>query len=369
MFLNYPALVDSIYNQCQKSINNNDDWAATIESVQETIFNNDLKDAFDATVFDFGGHNKNMFNGKTLAQLHVSGNEHFYNTVKSNVMTLLDRLIEEVHNKIVKNESYEAIKSDILKAPVHFKLAPMLHFNSTYGSCRVCGRNNNYYMKDGIISLSPEINSQHPSWNFVHNSIQSLMSHDDNSLECPYPNGINTVEQFIDIKSEHIVIANDFDDLVGFNIFAANDYIDSKSELPMSHYSDAGRLYTQEYWLAKGVLRVNSGRLPTSVIYNKTTKVIASVYAESWQNKSKSTFPINVDGFRAKGTFDYDRFTVQVVDGTVLEEYAKNCNMSFKEAVLMYDGIAIKVKPGRYKIMTYFNGGDGMLFSIEPVDD
>lgn len=366
MFLNYPSLVESIYNQCQRSINNNDDWASVRNSINENIFDSNLKDAFDATLFDFGGHNKNMFSGKTLAQLNSTGESNFYNTVKKNVMRLLKRLTDSVHDKVVSGIAYDDIKDDILKAPIHFKLAPMLHFNSMYGGCSVCGRNNNYYMKDGVISLSPEINAQHPCWDLVHDGIQSLISVDDNSVVCPYPNGIDTVEQFMDITSDFIVIAGSFDDLIGYNVFAANDYINSKSELPMHPSSEAGTLYTQEYWLTQGVLRVHSGRLAASVIYNKDTGIIASVYADYWKNKAKYKFPINVDGFRSKGTLPDDFFTVQVVDGVKLEEYAKNCNMSFKEALLMYDAVAIKVKPGKYKITTYFKNSN-TLFSIEPV--
>lgn len=368
MFLNYPVLAKDIYDKCHQVYKDGSSWDSVSDSIIESVFNDSLKDAFDSTVLDLGGHNQNAFYNKKLSDLNTGSDERLYLTIKSNVLRLLGRLIENVYNQLAKGHSEEVIIESILKAPVHFKVAPMLNFNSIHGSCNVCGQNNNYYLKDGVISLSPELNSNHLHWDTLDQYQQDFLSHDNNSPTCLYPDGISHSVQFFDVTSDFVVFANNFDDLVGFNIFEAADYIDSKSEKPMSSNSLLGILYSQEYWLNKGVLRVSSNSLPSSIIHHSKTGAIGAVFNHRWNKKSKIKFPVDVTGFRSKGTLPSDLWTVQVVDGLLLEDYAKRCNISFEEAILMYDGIAIKSTPGRYKITTYFQGGYGLQFLMERVE-
>lgn len=143
------------------------------------------------------------------------------------------------------------------------------------------------------------------------------------------------------------------------------NYVIERSGYHNTINSDLGGMYDQEYALSLGLLKVQTGNSSPVVAYNSETGAILAADSHAWKQKKQYNFPVNVEGFRSKGTICTDVWTVQAVDSIIYEDYAKEQGITLKEAATE-NGFIIPVTPGKYKITTYT--APPVFFTIEKVD-
>lgn len=379
MIVNYEALIPAIYEQCQKAIESGEKWELMANKTTWAVFDNVLKMPFDATILDMGGHNERSYAGMLVCRLEESTSQHeqqLYNHIKESVMAQLKYLVEDVHSAILQETPYQEIKDKILSSPVHFYVTPVLDKNSFADCyCFVCGKRNSYYMKDGVISAGCKIDSTSPYWETLDSIykiwLKGESANDVNSVQCAYPDGLEKYEQYITIKSNHLVFENDLRDVINIDLIESMKYVSERSGYHNTINSEVGCMYDQEYSLSKGLIKIQVGNTSPVVAYNAKTGMILAADPTAWKSKKRYTFPLDVSGFRTKGKICTDVWTVQAVDSIVFEAEAKRNEISLEEAAEMH-GFLVPVKPGKYKITNYnahHYTDRPVFFSMEWVED
>lgn len=360
MIIDYNTLIPTIYQQCQNAIESGEKWELMANKTTWAVFDAELKTAFDATVLDMGGHNESSYAGISLLDLEksTSRNDHqLHEGIKESVMDQLKYLVEDVHRAILKETPYQQIKETILSSPVHFYITPVLNANSFSDCyCFVCGKRSSYYMKKGVISAGSMIDSSSPYWEGLEPIYKIWLNgdseNDEKSSKCAYPDGIETYEQYITIKSNHLVFANDLRHVINIDPIESMKYISERSGYHNNINSEVGCMHDQEYSLNKGLLKVQVGNTSPIVAHNSATGAILAADPNAWKSKKRYTFPLDVSGFKSKGNICTDVWTVQAVDSIVFELYAQEHEISLEEAAKKH-GFLIPVKPGKYKITNY----------------
>lgn len=378
MIIDYNTLIPSIYQQCQNAIKSGEKWELMANKTTWAIFDSELKAAFDATVLDMGGHNESSYAGIALLDLEKStsrNDQQLHEGIKESVMDQLKYLVDDVHSAILKETPYEEIKDTILLSPVHFYITPVLNKNSFSDCyCFVCGKRTSYYLKDGIISAGSKIDSTSPYWETVDRIYKIWLTgeseNDLSSAPCAYPDGIEKYDQYITIKSNHLVFANDLRDIVNVDHIESMKYISEQSGYHNNINSEVGCIYNQEYALDKGLIMVQVGNTSPIIAQNADTGVIVAVDPNAWKSKKRYTFPIDVAGFKSKGNICTGVWTVQAVDSIVFEAYAEENQMSLEKAAKKH-GFLVPIQPGKYKITNYnahHYTDRPVFFSMERVD-
>lgn len=366
MIINYKILIPAIYQKCQEAIDSGEDWTFMENKTTFAVFKSHLQDAFNATLIDFGGHNHNNMAGDTLAVVE-SKEPQMYENIKERTTQALKYFVRDIYRAIKENQPYEEIEKSVILKPSYFYTMAMLIQGSPGTYCFVCGKTNGLYMKNGIISPGCFIDKSSPLWDLLHDDYKIMLREEEVSKDklCAYPDGIEKFEQFMTIKSNYLVFANDLRSDVKVDPMESLKYVIERSGYYNTINSDVGSMYDQEYALSLGLLKVQTGNSSPVVAYNAQTGVILVVDQQAWKQKKKYNFPLDVEGFRAKCTICTDVWTVQAVDSIIYEDYAKEHSMTLKDAA-EENGYIIPVTPGKYKITTYT--APPLFFTIEKVD-
>ena len=378
MIINYKQLIPAIYQKCQEAIASGEDWQFMENKTTFAIFKSELQSAFDATLLDFGGHNENLFSGYTLAALAEDAKEPYSSatkmleTIKERTTQALKYFVRDIHAAIKKDKPYDDIEKEVLSKPSYFYTMPILVQGSPGTYCFVCGFTAGYYMKDGVISVGCKIKAGSPEWEALDDMTQILLRGEGDNLgkTCAYPNGIDTFDQYITIKSKHLVFSNDLRDVIKIGPLESMDYLTERSGYHNTLNSEVGSMYDQEYALNKGLIKIQVGNTSPVVAYNAKTGGILAAAPSAWKSKKSYTFPLDVTGFRAKGSICTDVWTVQAVDSIVFEDEAKANNQPLESVAAEY-GFLVPVEPGRYKITNYnahHYANRPVFFSMEKVD-
>lgn len=375
MLIKYEKLVQAIYQKCASLPAEITSWSMSEYSIVNYIFNTELKEAFNSTVLDLGGHNTNIFSGYTMNDLENDKSRMaklVFDSIKQNVMTCLRLMINDIYIAMRKNKSYESIRDEIMSAPIYFYKKAMLatHDPSTY--CKVCGCSTSYYMKKGKISMGSVLFKDGPHWDKLDDLQQIAIWGEGEHRECQYSNGIDQHQSFMDITSDFLVFANDLQNkLIPYGHSDSINYIIDRTGYYNTTNSLIGSLYHQEFMLSKGLLTVPVQNSTPIIAFNNKTGVILAVNSKAWRSKNNYTFPVSHDGFKSKGKILTDSWCIQAVNSELVEKYAINNNMSFDEAVESLGGIIVPVSKGRYKITNYNSSvytDRPVIFTIEKAD-
>lgn len=366
MIINYKTLIPAIYQKCQEAIASGEDWQFMENKTTFALFKSELQEAFNATLIDFGGHNRNNMAVHTLAVVEEK-DSRMYERIKERTTQALKYFVRDVYKAINQNQTYEEIEKSVLRKPSYFYTMSMLIEGSPGTYCFVCGKTNSLYMKDGVISPGCVINQFSPLWDMLHDDYKIMLRNEGFSdiQLCAYPDGLGKFEQFMTIKSNYLVFANDLRNDVKIDPMQSINYVTERSGYYNTINSDVGGMYDQEYALSLGLLKVQTGNSSPVVAYNAQTGVILAADQQAWKQKKNYNFPLDVEGFRAKCTICTDVWTVQAVDSIIYEDYATEHGMTLKEAA-EENGHVIPVTPGKYKITTYT--APPVFFTIEKVD-
>jgi len=366
MIINYSVLIKAIYDKCQEAVASGDDWTFMENKTTFAVFKSHLQDAFNATLIDFGGHNHKNMAGDTLA-IVADKEPHMYEKIKERTTQALKYFVRDIYKAIKENQPYEEIEKAVLRKPSYFYTMAMLIQGSPGTYCFVCGKTNGLYMKNGVLSPGCFIDKNSPLWELLHDDYK-IMLRDEEASEnklCAYPNGIEKFEQFMTIKSDYLVFANDLRSDVKVDPIESLKYSTERSGYYNTISSDLGAMYDQEYSLSLGLLKVQTGNSSPVVAYNAKTGAILAADQHAWKQKKQYQFPVDIEGFRAKCTICTDVWTVQAVDSIIYEDDAKEQGITLKEAAEQ-NGDIIPVTPGKYKITTYT--APPVFFTIEKVD-
>lgn len=375
MHVNYATLIPAIYQKCQGAMLSGESWELLKNKTMWSIFDSELKDSFDASVIDLGGHNESCLAGHTMKDLAAStsqNSQNLYERIKENTMRQLGKLVNLAYKRLVAGQSYDDIHQYMMSAPVHFYIVPVINQSTPTSYCFVCGKYSSYYMKEGIISEGCSIDESSPYWEHLHDDYKIMLRGEGTSASkgCAYPHGIDHYEQYITIKSNYLVFANDLRNILNIDPIESMKYVSERSGYHNTINSEVGSMYEQEHSLNKGLIKVQVGNTSPIVAYNSKTGAILAADPNAWKSKKRHTFPFEVADFKSKGKICTDVWTVQAVDSIVFESYAKDNDLSLKEAAAKH-GFLIPVKPGRYKI-TNFNAhhysNRPVFFSMEKVD-
>lgn len=366
MIVNYKKLITAIYQKCQEAIASGEDWQFMENKTTFAVFKSEIQAAFDATIIDFGGHNHNKLAGATLVILREK-EPHIYEKIKERTTQALKYFVRDVYAAIKQEKQYAEIEQAVISKPSYFYTMPMMVQGSPDTYCFVCGQTNACYMKDGVLSPGCKITPASPLWESLHDDYKTMLRHDaeSESQRCAYPEGIKKFEQYMTIKSDHLVFANDLRSDIEIDPMQAMDYVIERSGYHNTINSDLGGMYDQEYALSLGLLKVQTGNSSPVVAYNSNTGAILAADSQAWKQKKQYNFPVDVEGFRSKCTILTDIWTVQAVDSIIYEDYAKEKGITLKEAAAE-NGSIIPVTPGKYKITTYT--APPVFFTIEKVD-
>lgn len=374
MIVNYKKLITAIYKKCQEAIVSGEDWQFIANKITFELFKSELQEAFEATVIDFGGHNKISCSGVTLMDLpkvHISGSTMLEN-IKERTIRALSYFVRDIYKAINQEQTYEEIEKFFLNRTAYFYIMPMLVHGTAGTYCFVCGRTVCYYMKDGVISAGCKIKDGTSEWDSLDDLDKSMLSGEADNLysTCEYPNGIEQFEQYMIIKSNYLVFANDLRHVIKIDPIESMKYVSKQSNYHNTINSELGAIHDQEYSLNQGLLKIQVGNSSPVVAYNSKTGVILAATSNAWKSKKKYTFPIDVAGFRSKGSICTDVWTVQAVDCIVFEAEAKEKKMSLEDVASKH-GFLVPVKPGRYRITNYnahHYANRPVFFSMEKVD-
>lgn len=374
MIINYKKIIPAIYQKCQEAIASGEDWQFMENKTTFALFKSELQEAFDATVLDFGGHNESSCSGITLADLskgHSSGSIMLEN-IKERTTRALKYFVRDIYKAINQNQTYEEIEKSVLRKPSYFYIMPMLVEGTAGTYCFVCGRTIGYYMKDGVISAGCKLKEGTPEWDSLDDMDKTMLRGEADTLDstCEYPNGIDQFEQYMTIKSNYLVFANDLRHVIKIDPIESMKYVSKRSSYHNTINSELGAIHDQEYSLNQGLLKVQVGNSSPVVAYNSKTGVILAAEPNAWEKKKKHTFPIDVTGFRSKGSICTDVWTVQAVDSIIFEAEAKEKEMTLEDVASKH-GFLVPVKPGRYKITNYnahHYANRPVFFSMEKVD-
>lgn len=366
MIINYSVLIKAIYDKCQEAIISGEEWTFMENKTTFAVFKSHLQEAFNATLIDFGGHNHNNMAGDTLSVVE-SKEPHMYEKIKERTTQALKYFVRDVYKAIKENLPYEDIEKSVISKPSYFYTTPMLIQGSPGTYCFVCGKTNGLYMKNGVVSPGCFIDKSSQLWELLHDDYKIMLREEGVSEDklCAYPDGIEKFEQFMTIKSNYLVFANDLRSDVKIDPIKSLNYVIERSGYYNTINSDLGGMYDQEYALSLGLIKVQTGNSSPVVAYNSKTGAILAADQHSWKQKKQYQFPLDIEGFRAKCTICTDVWTVQAVDSIIYEDYAKEQGISLKEAAER-NGHIIPVTPGKYKITTYT--APPVFFTIEKVD-
>lgn len=378
MIIDYKKLIPAIYQKCQEAIASGEDWQFMENKTTFALFKSELQSAFDATVLDFGGHNESQLSGCTLADLAEQAKEQYssvakmFETIHERTTDALRYFVHDIHRAITQDKPYEDIEKEVLSKPSYFYTMPILVQGSMGTYCFVCGLTTGYYMKDGVISAGCKIKAGTPEWDLLDDMYQIMLRGEGDNLgkTCVYPNGIEQFDQYITIKSNHLVFNNDLRNVVKIGPMESINYVTERSGYHNTINSELGSMYDQEYALNKGLIKIQVGNSSPVVAYNSKTGVILAAEPNAWEKKKKHTFPIDVTGFRSKGSICTDVWTVQAVDSIIFEAEAKENEMTLEDVASKH-GFLVPVKPGRYKITNYnahHYANRPVFFSMEKVD-
>lgn len=369
MIINYPVLIKAIYEKCQVVEASVEAWELVEKTIISSIFDDELKVAFDATVLDLGGHNSSLYAGFTLHEISLREDrqsQSLYKSIKERTQMALRYLIKDIRKGLVGSKTYEQIEADVLKAPVYFYVLDVIIQNSLISYCHVCGNRKSYFMKDGVISSGSKITPDSPYWAGLDDYYHIMLKNEKEGETCPYPHGISEFVQYMDIKSNYLVFDNTMKNVINVDPMESIDYITEKSGFYNDMNSAVGSMYEQEFCLQKGLLKVQVGNSSPIVAYNAATGDILASDPIAWKSKKQYTFPFDVAGFRAKGDICTDVWTVQAVDSILFEDEAKEKGITLKEVAKQY-GFLVPVKPGKYKVTNYNRNGP-VFFSMERVE-
>lgn len=375
MHINYDQLISAIYQKCQEAIASGEDWQFMKNKVIFSVFESELKTAFDATVLDFGGHNESGSSVIPLSELSTgdySSGKRMFDSIKERTTWALKSFVRDVYKGITQGVPYEELKRSVLSRPSYFYTMPMLVQGSPGTYCFVCGMSVGYYMKDGVVSAGCKIKAGTPEWNLLDDDYQILLRGEDVAygVTCAYPNGLGNFEQYITIKSNHLVFANDLRHVIHIDPLESMDYVANRSAYHNTLNSELGGMHDQEFALNKGLIKVQVGNSSPVVAYNASNGAILVASPNAWKSKKRYTFPFDVAGFKSKGSICTDVWTVQAVDSIVFESYAQENEITLEKAAAEH-GFLVPVKPGKYKIVTYNTQNTTarpVFFSMEPVD-
>lgn len=323
-----------------------------LKKQEEEIFKLYFEEAVLNTVVNLQGHNRSMYDGKTIKEIKESFEyeyltERYLDQVKFVILHDLFIPILESQSELLMDSDF-SLRDNILSL---FKDTLNSPYFTVEHNCFVCGVNTRSYYHNGQFTNIVDENSR--------------MFKSASHKPCSHKNGIGKYDFKINIPSGKLVIANDLRKLFSREICTslADQYIIDKSGYYNSICSQLGRYYTQEYWNDLGLIYVTMGNCSPYVFQDSVTKNLTfkSDYIYCPQNDRDSieydddkNYIKNYTETEVKlGQVITDLWAVCAIDLDLMKALSGEKNIDCKN--ILDDALIVDIEPGEYIVRSFYD--------------